>query len=142
MILKRKNLQPGFSFIEMMIVLVIMGILMTMIGPKVMGLLGKGRKTTTLNSLRLVQQGIIQFKMDTARLPDKLEDLMKKPEGISGWDGPYAGSENSANPTLPKDAWDNDLVYEKKPGAIPPYELYSHGDPEKEDARIDAPNSK
>lgn len=137
MTLKQQHLKPGFSFIEMMIVLVIMGILMTMVGPRVMGLLGKGKKASTQNSLKVVTQGIKQFKMDVGRLPERLEDLIKKPEGASGWDGPYAGNEDSANPEVQKDGWDNDLEYKKNPaGSALAFELYSNGDPEKEEDRI------
>jgi general secretion pathway protein G len=137
MTIKQKTLQPGFSFIEMMIVLVIMGILMTMVGPRVMGLLGKGKKASTQSALKVVNQAIKQYKFDVGRLPDRLDDLIKKPENASGWDGPYAGDEDSANPEVQKDGWDQELVYVKKaPGTTPAYELYSNGDPEKEDDRI------
>ncbi|HSW75502.1 MAG TPA: type II secretion system protein GspG [Candidatus Saccharimonadales bacterium] len=133
--ISKKTLQPGFSYIEMLVVLIMMGILMTMVGPRVMSLFGRGRSTTTKNALRLVQQGLQEYKMDVGKYPDRLEDLIKKPEGASNWNGPYAGRETE-NPELPKDGWDNDLVYKLTPGAKPPYELYSNGDPEKEEDRI------
>lgn len=136
MISNQKTLQPGFSYIEMLVVLIMMGLLMTMVGPQVMKLFGRGKSTITKNSLRLVQQGIQEYKMDCGKLPERLEDLMKKPEGASNWNGPYAGRENSETPELPKDGWDNDLVYKLTPGTKPGYELYSNGDPEQEEDRI------
>ncbi|MFA5998476.1 MAG: type II secretion system protein GspG [Candidatus Babeliales bacterium] len=136
MISNQKTLQQGFSFIEMMFVLVLMGILMTMVGPRVMSLLGRGRATTTKNTLKNIQVGLKQYKMDCGKYPERLEDLLKKPEGSSNWQGPYAGNEDSGVLELPKDGWDNDLIYKLTPGATPPYELYSNGDPEKEEDRI------
>jgi len=137
MIIKQKTAHPGFSFIEMMFVLAIMGILMAMVGPRVMGLFGKGEKAVTQSALKVINQAIKQYRTDVGRYPERLEDLVKKPENASGWDGPYAGNEDSANPEVQRDGWDQELVYVKKaPGSTPPFELYSEGSPDKEDDRI------
>ena len=134
-----KTLQPGFSIIELMVALLIIGIIMGMIGPRVVGFLSTGRKTSTLNTLKVVKQAIKQYKMTVGTYPAKLEDLVTKPEGITNWDGPYVGDEDSANPELPKDAWGQDLYYKlNERGAKPPFDLYSEGDPDKEEDRIDA----
>jgi general secretion pathway protein G len=137
---QRQDLKPGFSFLEMMFVLAIMSLFLAFVGPKFMGFLGKGEKAVTKSTLKVVQQGIKQFKMDVGRYPDRLEDLIKRPENASRWDGPYAGDEDSANPEVQRDAWGNELVYEKKSGSTPPFLLYSNGDEEKEDDRIYANN--
>ena len=132
-----KTLQPGFNFIEMMVALVILGIIVGLIGPRVMGLLGKGRRTATENALKVTAGAIKAYKIDVGTYPNRLEDLVQKPEGVSGWQGPYAGDENKANPTVDKDGWGNDLIYKKnEPGMIPPFELYSQGDPDKEEDKI------
>ncbi|MCX5923127.1 MAG: type II secretion system protein GspG [Candidatus Dependentiae bacterium] len=137
---QRQDLKPGFSFLEMMFVLAIMSLFLAFVGPKFMGFLGKGTKAVTKSTLKVVDQAIKQFKMDVGRYPDKLEDLVKRPENASRWDGPYAG-EDVENPEVQKDAWDNELVYERKaPGSHPAFDLYSKGDPEKEDDRIYANN--
>lgn len=137
--IKHNNtLQPGFNFIEMMIVIVIIGILASMVGPKVFKLLSGGKKVATQNTLNVIKTGIQSYKMDTSVLPESLQDLMKKPEGVSGWDGPYAGEEdNTGKLELKKDEWGGDIIYKKNPkGTTPAFELYSTGDPEKEDDRI------
>src|SRR5437868_2491102 len=90
---RNKSLQPGFNFIEMMIVLVIIGILSTMVIPKVFKLLRSGKKTGTQNTLNVFKSGIQSFKMDVGRLPENIDELIRKPEGVSGWDGPYAAGE-------------------------------------------------
>lgn len=132
-----KTLQPGFNFIEMMVALVIIGIIVGMVGPRVMGLLGRGKRTSTESTLKVLAGAIKQYKIDVGTYPNTLEDLVKKPENTSNWQGPYAGDEDKANPTLPKDGWNQDFVYKLNArGAIPPFELYSMGDPDKEEDRI------
>ena len=132
----RKDLKPGFNFIELMIALVVIGLIMGMIGPKVMSLLGRGRVTTTKNTLKVMKSAVKQFQIDTGKLPESLQDLVQKPSDVNNWDGPYLDDDATE---LPKDAWGEDLVYKKNDrGVKPPFQLYSHGDPEKEDGRIDA----
>ncbi len=132
-----KTLQPGFNFIEMMVALVIIGIIVGMIGPRVMGLLGRGKKTATQNTLKVVATGLAQYKMDVGQYPDNLEDLIKKPESAQNWQGPYVGDETKGSTEIPMDAWGQAIKYKKNErGATPPFDLYSEGDPEKEEDRI------
>lgn len=134
-----KSLRPGFSFLELMVALAIIGIIAGFVGPRLFRALGTGYKAKTENVLKLVKQGVKEYKMHSGKYPEKLQDLVVKPEGASGWDGPYVGDEDSANPEVSKDGWGNDLNYKlNPPGSKPPFELYSDGDPEKEDNRIDA----
>jgi len=75
--------------------------------------------------------------MTVGTYPQTLKDLVVKPEGATGWDGPYVGEE--PNPEVPHDAFGGELIYKlKERGAKPPFELYSQGDIDKEDDRIDA----
>jgi len=132
-----KHLRPGFNFIEMMVALVIIGIIVSLIGPRVMGLLGRGKRASTENTLRVLKGALKQYKIDVGTYPNQLTDLVKKPEDINNWQGPYAGDEDKINPELPKDAWGQDFVYKvNSRGSTPPFELYSMGDPDKEEDRI------
>jgi len=134
-----KTLKPGYSFIELMFGILIMAVLAGFVVPKMMSLLGKSKKRSTENTLKIVKAHIQEYKATVGTYPQTLKDLIVKPEGANGWDGPYVGDEDSANPEVPKDAWNGDLVYKlKERGAKPPFELYSLGDPDKEDDRIDA----
>lgn len=134
---ENKILQPGFNFIEMMVALVIIGIIVGMIGPRVMGLLGRGKKTATQNTLKVVATGLSQYKMDVGQYPDNLEDLIKKPEAAQNWQGPYVGDETKGSAEIPLDGWGQAIKYKKNDrGATPPFDLYSEGDPDKEEDRI------
>ena len=139
MISIKQTLKPGYSFIELMVYLLVIMVLLSFAVPQVMKLLGKSKTASTKNTLKIVKAGIESYRMTVGHLPDKIEDLIIKPENASNWDGPYAGDENLATPELPQDAWDQPLKYEKNErGAKPPFKLWSEGDPEKEDDRIDA----
>ena len=128
-----KSMRPGFSFIEMMIVLAIMGILITTLGPNLYRYLGKSRTQKTEAHKKIIEGGIKEYYSDIGHFPSKIEDLITKPEGASGWDGPYGVAEGKDD--LPKDAWDQEFNYKlNPPRSKPPYELYSDGDPSKEDA--------
>ena len=127
-----KHIKPGFNFIELMVSLLIIGIILTMVVPRVAGLLGKGKKTTTINTLRNVKNAIKEYHMTVGKYPESLQELVVKPEGSDGWEGPYTGSEDSANPEVPKDGWEQELAYKLNPrGSKPPFELWSLGDPDK-----------
>ena len=137
MLKSHKTLQPGFNFIEMMVALVIIGIIVGMIGPRVMGLLGRGKKTATQNTLKVLAGNLQQYKMDVGQYPDSLEDLNKKPEAAQNWQGPYAGDESKGSLEIPSDAWGQAIKYKKNErGANPPFDLWSEGDPDKEEDRI------
>jgi len=133
----KKTLQPGFNFIEMMVALVIIGIIVGMIGPRVMGLLGRGKKTATQNTLKVIATGLAQYKMDIGQYPDNLEALIKKPESVQNWQGPYVGDEAKGNAEIPLDGWGQEIKYKKNErGSATPFDLYSEGDPDKEEDRI------
>lgn len=138
MIESSNTLKPGYSFIELMFGLLIIGVIIGFVGPKMIKLLGDSKKTSTKNTLKIVKAAVEQYKATVGTYPNDLKDLAIKPaEGANGWDGPYVGEE--PNPEIPHDAWDQSLKYEKgERGAKPPFKLYSLGDPDKEDDRIDA----
>ncbi|OGB86308.1 hypothetical protein A3J41_01810 [candidate division TM6 bacterium RIFCSPHIGHO2_12_FULL_38_8] len=133
---KNKTLQPGMSMIEIVIAMTIMALFMAFAAPRLMSVLGRGKKALTQNNLKVVTAAIQQFKIDTNQYPNSLQDLVKRPEGLSGWQDPYVGTD--ANPEVPKDGYGQDFEYKlNPPRSTPPYELYSKGDPDKaEEERI------
>lgn len=131
------TLQPGFNFIELLISITIIALFLGVVGPKFMSLLGRGQKTVTESTLKTIASGIKQYKIDIGTYPNNLEDLVKKPEQVSNWQGPYVGDEEKGINTVPTDAWGQPIHYKlNERGSIPPFDLYSLGDPDKEDARI------
>jgi type II secretion system protein G len=133
-----KSLQPGFSVVELLISLGIIMLIMSFVVPGLAKVMGKGSAASTKNTLKVVNQAILDYQMDVHVVPSKLEDLQKRPEGMHGWSGPYL-PENVVQEGEVLDAWHQAIVYKKNErGAKRPYELYSLGDPAKEEEKIEA----
>lgn len=115
--------QLGMSFIEITVVILIIGLFLGLVAPKAFEWLGRGKETTTKLALKSTNEAIIQFQADTSHLPTTLEDLVTKPSDpkIKDWHGPYLNK-------FPKDGWKNELVYQINAAGSPhPFELYSLG---------------
>ncbi len=118
----KKN-QKGFTLIELMVVMIILGLLAALVGPKVFGKLGKGRKGATKTQIALFSGALDEFRLDVGRYPtteEGLNALREKPANLNKWEGPYLPK------AVPKDPWDNNYVY-KCPGEHGDYDLISYG---------------
>ncbi len=107
------------SLIELMIVIVLIGSVLALITSRIMG--GQDRANVRLTETQLITLAgkIDQFRMDTGKLPEALEQLVTSP-GSSSWLGPYARPEEL------KDPWGTAIEY-RRPGASGPFELVSLG---------------
>jgi general secretion pathway protein G len=120
---KRKNMnKSGFSLIEIVVALFIVGI-MAAIGFTAFRYFKTAKVATTKGQLATVRGAIEVYKATTNQLPTRLEDLVKKPANVKGWQGDYVGSEDEL-----KDAWGNEFGYKLNPkGSAHPFELFSYG---------------
>ena len=119
----------GFTLIEMLVVLVILGLLAGVVGPNVLNSLGGAKSKTAKVQIKDLEQAAEMYKLDVGRYPstsDGLRALVEKPGGVDGWNGPYLKS------GLPQDPWKQDYVY-ANPGtrgsAIDIYSLGLDGSP-------------
>jgi len=120
-----RHARAGFSLMEILIAIVILGLIMAMVGPALQNTLRKGKIGTTKSTMRGFKNAISQYQMDVGQLPQALKDLIKKPrdeKAAKKWDGPYIDKEE-----IPEDPFNNPFVYKLTPGAKHPYELYSRG---------------
>ena len=124
--------REGFSLMEIMIAVMILGLVGAMVGPAMFKYFANAKKTTTTSTLKSVQSAINMYKMEVGQYPSKLTDLVQQPRGddknSKKWNGPYMGTED--NPVLPEDGYGNELKYKLTPGGKHPYELYSFGENE------------
>lgn len=113
--------QSGFSLIELLVVLVILGLLAGLVLPNVMGKLGGAKWKAAKSSITVLQAGIDSYALDVGQLPESLEELVEQPSDAEFWGGPYIKRQ-----TL-KDPWGNDWIY-RRPGEHGVYDLISLGD--------------
>jgi general secretion pathway protein G len=120
---RRVGNKRGFTLMELMVVIVILGLLMALVGPKFFKQKGKGDRVAARTQIELFGQALDSFRLDTNRYPttdEGLRALIENP-GIDGWDGPYLRKK-----TIPLDPWRTEYVY-KYPGSQGEYDLLSYG---------------
>ncbi|MFZ3193675.1 MAG: type II secretion system major pseudopilin GspG [Moraxellaceae bacterium] len=117
--------QSGFTLIEVMVVVVILGILAALIVPNVIGQGDKARAGTTVSTLATVSNSLDLYRLDNSKYPttqEGLDALINKPASASNWlQGGYIKG------GLPKDGWGNDLQYISPGSNGRAYDLYSFG---------------
>lgn len=120
--LKKDQRTAGFTLIELMIVIAILGMMAYMVAPRLMGVMGKAKPKITQADIKNLETAIDLFYLDVGRYPTEEEGmkaLYQRPENLPSWAGPYIK-------TAPKDPWGRDYIY-KSPGERGPYEISSLG---------------
>ncbi len=120
-----KKSQVGFSLIELMIVLVILGLIAGVVGPQAMKYLGKGKTKSAKVQIENISSALDMYRLEVGSYPSTsqgLNALAKEPSGARGWSGPYL-----KKGSVPKDPWNNSYQYKRVNNNGHPYELYSMG---------------
>ena len=137
------NKKAGFSMIELMVYLAIVGLLLITVGPMVLSRLGTAKTSKTKQTLAALKGGVTTYYLEFNKYPTVLEDLVRKPKDVPGWHAEIDPDTVKWNEDKTKivDAWDTPFHYRITKGGTHQYELYSEGDPDaSEPAKIDAWN--
>jgi general secretion pathway protein G len=116
--------QQGFTLVEMLVVISIIGLIMGLIGPRVLNYLSESKVKTARIQLQSFASGLDLFYLDAGRFPSTSEGLaalMQRTPGVAAWNGPYLKGNS-----LPNDPWSHPYIY-RAPGDRAPYEIISYG---------------
>jgi general secretion pathway protein G len=119
-----RSSQAGFTLIEMMVVMVIIGLLMALVGPRFIRQEEKAKVRAARAQVELLGTALDTFRLDVGRYPSSQEGLAalrQRPFGVDRWDGPYLKKD------VPKDPWDHAYGYRSPGENGHPYDLYSYG---------------
>ena len=114
----------GFTLVEMLVVLTIIGLIVGLVGPRVLNYLSESRSKTAKLQIESFGSALDLFYMDAGRYPttsESLDALVKRPPGIQLWNGPYIKGSH-----VPLDPWGNAYHY-RSPVEKAPYEIISLG---------------
>ena len=114
--------QAGFTLMELLVVLAILGLLASLVGPQVLNQLGGAKSKTAGIQIKDLEQAAEMFNLDVGRYPSSdegLNALVDKPAGVTGWNGPYLKS-------VPLDPWNREYQY-KYPGERSDVDIFTLG---------------
>ena len=121
---KTRNFRRSyFTLTELMVVIVILVMLTSLAAPMVFKHIRSARITTAKTQIKLLEQALNDYKLDTGKYPDSdegLQILVENTANVEKWDGPYI------KPAVPKDPWGNDYNY-VCPGEHGEFDLSSYG---------------
>jgi general secretion pathway protein G len=120
----RRLERGGFSLIEVMVVIVIIGLMAGLVAPRLFKRADEAKVKTTLAQIGHFKNTLGLYRLDVGRFPTTeqgLESLRKKPSGVENWNGPYLDEE------LPTDAWGRPFQYKSPGDEGRDYDLISYG---------------
>lgn len=118
----RQNL-CGFTLVELLIVMVILGLLASLVAPKMFGKIGSSKQGTAKTQMELFSTSLDMYRLDLGNYPNELAKLRASDE--PSWQGPYLPK------SIPNDPWGNAYYY-KFPGENGEFDLISYGSDGKE----------
>ena len=116
--------EGGFTLIEILVVIAIIALIMSLVGPRVLNYLGESKVKAAKIQIQSFGSALDLFNLDTGRYPNTSEGLaalVQSPGTIPAWNGPYL-----KGGVLPNDPWGKSYVY-RSPGEHGPYDIMSYG---------------
>jgi general secretion pathway protein G len=122
--------EAGFTLVEMLVVITIIGLIMGLVGPRVLSYLSDSKLKTARIQIRSLSSALDLYHLDNGRYPTATEGLgalVQKPATATTWNGPYL-----SGTLVPNDPWGRPYIY-KFPGQHGTYDIVSLGPEGRED---------
>ncbi len=117
----------GFTMIELLVVLVILGLLAGLVGPQFFGKVDQSKVKTAETQIKMFKMALQTYRLDVGQYPEELKYLTEQPaRNGEYWSGPYIDE------ALPLDPWNQSYVYAVDGSAPQGFYLYSYGGDGKE----------
>ncbi|RFF29031.1 type II secretion system major pseudopilin GspG [Wenzhouxiangella sediminis] len=110
----------GFSLIELLVVLMILGLIAGLVVPNVLERGEDAKLKAAAAEVQRISMAVDEYYLDNGRPPEELRQLVDKPGNASNWNGPYINESNLNDP------WENAYQY-RYPGQHRSYDIWSHG---------------
>lgn len=120
--MKRQH-ASGFTLIELLIVMIILGLIASLVGPRMFGRVSSAKTGTARTQIELLGSALDSYRLDNGAYPTTTQGLnaLREPvQGLKTWRGPYLPK------PVPLDPWDRPYLY-RSPGDHGDYDLYSYG---------------
>src|ERR1700742_910174 len=121
---RKRSGEEGFTLVEMLVVITIIGLIMGLIGPRVLNYLSESKVKAAKIQLQSFGSALDLFYLDAGRFPSTAEGLtalVQRTPGVAAWNGPYLKGN-----TVPNDPWNHGYLY-RSPGEHGPYAIISYG---------------
>lgn len=121
---RNANRNAGFTLLELLVVLVILGLLAALATPQVLSYLGRARTQSASLQIHNLASALDLFRLDIGHYPTQdqgLSALVQAPDGLPNWGGPYV-----KKPEMLNDPWGHPYTY-RIPGEHGDFDLYSLG---------------
>lgn len=120
----RRGGEAGFTLVEMLVVITIIGLIMGLVGPRVLNYLSESKAKAAKIQIESLSAALDLFYLDNGRYPGATEGLValvQRPASTNAWNGPYLKTAG-----VPLDPWGHPYIY-KVPGDHAAYEIDSYG---------------
>jgi general secretion pathway protein G len=116
--------EAGFTLVEILVVITIIGLIMGLVGPRVLNYLGESKVKAAKIQIESFASALDLFYLDAGRYPSSTEGLaalVQRPGATQSWNGPYL-----KGAMVPSDPWGHPYVY-RSPGEHGAYDIVSYG---------------
>ena len=113
----------GFTLLELLVVMVILGLLAGFVAPRYFAQVGKSETKVARSQVQAIEKALEIYRLETGQLPSSeqgLDALLTRPQNEPAWNGPYLRK------AVPRDPWGRPYLF-KSPGEHDEYDLYSLG---------------